>query len=149
MRQNTKLFAVLASAGLIAASPVPKGPIWMAGDWLLVKGDEWTEEHWTTMRGGIMLGAGRSGKGDVLRDWEQTRIDHDVDGVLTFWASPLGATPVPFKMVSMTSVEIVFANPKHDYPQRIRYWRDGKSLNAEISLADGSRPNRWHYRPVP
>ena len=44
------------------------------------------------------------------------------------------------------TAEIVFANPQHDYPQRIRYWRDGMDLNAEISTMDGSQAVRWHYR---
>ena len=43
---------------------------------------------------------------------------------------------------------IEFANPGHDYPQRIRYWREGDTLNAEISLMDGSRASRWSYSPL-
>jgi len=42
----------------------------------------------------------------------------------------------------------VFENRDHDYPQRIRYWREGEVLMAEISLADGSKPMRWRYLPV-
>jgi len=97
------------------------------------------------MRGGIMIGAGRSGTGEALSSWESLRIERGTDGVLTFWGSPGGAKPVPFRMVSSTATEIVFANPAHDYPQRIHYWRDGKLLNAEISLADGSKSLRWTY----
>ncbi|MGY4397037.1 hypothetical protein ACVWZA_002228 [Sphingomonas sp. UYAg733] len=33
----------------------------------------------------------------------------------------------------------------HDYPQRIRYWREGKILNAKISLSYGSKRMRWSY----
>jgi hypothetical protein len=36
-------------------------------------------------------------------------------------------------------------NAQHDYPQRIRYWRDGKYLIAETALADGSKAQRWRY----
>ena len=43
---------------------------------------------------------------------------------------------------------IEFANPANDYPQRIRYWRQGKLLMAEISQIDGSKAVRWNYRPV-
>ena len=90
----------------------------------------------------------RSGKSDVLLSWESTRIERGVDGVLTFWGSPEGAKPVPFRMASSTTTEIVFANPAHDYPQRIRYWMDGKQLNAETSLIDGSKAMRWNYSPM-
>ena len=120
----------------------------MAGAWETAKGDRWTEEYWTGMRGGIMLGAGRCGKGDQLHDWEATRIMRDADGTLIFWASPKGGPAVAFKAVSASDDEIVFANPAHDYPQRIRYWRTGTMLNAEISLTDGSKAMRWTYRPI-
>jgi hypothetical protein len=40
---------------------------------------------------------------------------------------------------------ITFVNAAHDYPQRIRYWRDGRDLMAEVSLADGSKAQRWRY----
>ena len=43
---------------------------------------------------------------------------------------------------------VEFANPAHDYPQRIRYWRQGKLLMAEVSKMDGSKALRWNYRPV-
>jgi hypothetical protein len=49
-------------------------------------------------------------------------------------------------MEHATETEIIFVNPAHDYPQRIRYWQDGRRLNAEISLKDGSRAMRWLYR---
>ncbi|MBK7284377.1 MAG: hypothetical protein IPI83_08420 [Sphingomonadales bacterium] len=143
-------FCVFALIGLIpgplAAESVPaSAPDWMAGAWIETKGEGWTDEFWTPMRGGIMIGAGRSGTGEALSSWESLRIERGTDGVLTFWGSPGGAKPVPFRMVSSTATEIVFANPAHDYPQRIHYWRDGKLLNAEISLADGSKSLRWTY----
>jgi len=132
-----------------ATEPVPTpSPNWMAGAWIETKGSSWTDEFWTPMRAGIMIGCGRSGDGDVLSSWESTRIQRSADGVLTFWGSPGGAKPVPFRMVSSSLTEIIFANPAHDYPQRIRYWRDGKFLNAEISLADGSKAMRWTYSPM-
>ena len=43
---------------------------------------------------------------------------------------------------------IEFSNPAHDYPQRIRYWREGDTLHAEIALLDGSRAVQWSYAPM-
>lgn len=144
------LFFCAALPLLAAASDVPEAPApnWIAGAWSETQGTDWTEEYWTSMRGGIMIGAGRSGKGEKLNGWEQPRITRDADGSLTFWGSPGGAKPVPFRMISSGPQEIVFANPAHDYPQRVRYWREGKLLNAEISLADGSKAMRWSYSPM-
>jgi hypothetical protein len=106
---------------------------------------KWTEECWTPPRAGTMLGSGRSGAGLKLQSWEANQILPDADGKLVFWASPGGGTRIAFPMLSQGPSEIVFANPAHDYPQRIRYWREGKALNAEISLTDGSKPMRWSY----
>lgn len=130
--------------GGVAAQPA-SAPDWIAGAWIESKGDHWAEEFWTPMRADIMIGAGRTGKGSVLSSWESMRIERGADGVLTFWGAPQGGKPVPFRMVSSSATDIAFANPAHDYPQRIRYWRDGKRLNAEISLTDGSKAMRWSY----
>ena len=49
----------------LMAAPVeklPALPAWMAGCWVHVQGERWTEECWTTPRGGVMLGSGRSGR---------------------------------------------------------------------------------------
>jgi len=89
-----------------------------------------------------LLGAGRSGAGETLREWEATEID----GKLAYWASPQGGERVAFPMVSQGPREIVFANPAHDYPQRIRYWMEGDALNAEISMTGGGKSMRWSYR---
>lgn len=142
------LAALALSASAWAADAPPPAPNWMAGAWIETKGDRWTDEYWTTMRAGIMIGAGRSGSGETLLAWEATRIVRNADGTLTFWASPKGAKAVPFRMTSSGANEIVFESKANDYPQRVRYWRDGKSLKAEISLADGSKAMRWSYSPI-
>ena len=41
---------------------------------------------------------------------------------------------------------ITFVNAAHDYPQRVHYRRTAAGLDAEISLADGSKPTKWSYR---
>lgn len=134
-----------AAASAQAASAAPG---WMAGCWLQEKADRWTEECWMEPRGGIMLGSGRSGQGDKVSEWEATQILPGPDGRLAYWASPDGSARTAFPIASSAPNEIVFADPKHDYPQRIRYWRDGETLNAELSLMDGSQPMRWSYRRV-
>lgn len=97
-------------------------------------------------RGGVMLGAGRAGSGDRLTEWEATQIIPGADGKLVYWASPGGGARVAFAEVSRGPREIVFASAAHDYPQRIRYWREGAVLNAETSLLDGSKAMRWVYQ---
>lgn len=139
------LVVAITGARALAAEVAPL-PGWMAGCHVETKGEQWAEECWTSPRAGIMLGSGRAGKGETLRSWEAMRIERGPDGVLTFWGSPSGKQPVPFRMERATETEIIFVNPAHDYPQRIRYWQDGRRLNAEISLKDGSKAMRWQYR---
>lgn len=121
-------------------------PGWMAGCWTGDDGGAWSEECWSAPRGGSMMGHSRSGRGTELSMWEATQIMREADGTVTFWASPRGAARSPFPIVSRGAAEIVFANPAHDYPQRLRYWREGDTLHAEISLADGSKPYRFRFR---
>jgi hypothetical protein len=65
---------------------------------------------------------------------------------MTFYGSPKGATPVGFKASEADSTSITFVNAAHDYPQRVRYQLTASGLDAEVSLADGSKSNRWSYR---
>lgn len=141
----TGLMVVASIAGVRAGEL----PGWLAGAWVEQQGEGWSEEHWTPARAGLLLGAARSGKGDTLDFWEQTRIEREADGTIAFFASPKGAPPSRFPMLSQGPTEIVFANGAHDYPQRIRYWRDGVLLRAEISKLDGSAAKGWTYRPMP
>ena len=129
-----------------AAAPMPV-PAFLAGCWEERRaGGGWTEECWTGPRGGLMIGSGRDGKGDTVKHWEWMRIERGADGVPSFYGSPKGAPAVAFKAIEASANEITFANPAHDFPQRVRYVRTTTGIDAEISMADGSRPVRWSYR---
>ena len=131
---------------LVEAAATPM-PAFLAGCWEEKRAERrWTEECWTSARGGLMIGSGRDGKGDSVRHWEWMRIERTADGTVTFFGSPEGAAPVPFKATSSGGNSITFVNAAHDYPQRVRYTLTRDGLDAEISLADGTKPNRWRYR---
>lgn len=129
----------------IVASPAPL-PAFLAGCWEQREADRWTEECWTAPRGGLMIGSGRDGRGDTVRHWEWMRIERAADGSTSFYASPKGSAPAAFPITTASANEVIFVNPAHDYPQRIRYLRTATGIDAEISLADGSKPTRWSYR---
>ncbi|HQQ09537.1 MAG TPA: DUF6265 family protein [Novosphingobium sp.] len=145
----------LIAAALMSASPLAAAdardarlPGWMAGTWMMEDGAEWSDELWTDARGGIMLGVARTGFGSQLQSWETTQIRVKPDGSVSFFAQPQGKPASEFPMVLRSDEAIEFANANHDYPQRIRYWRQGKLLMAEISRIDGSDAQRWNYRQV-
>lgn len=124
-------------------------PSWLSGHWVHESKDRssWTEESWLA-RGDMMVGVGMSGSGETARSYEYMRIAKDKDGVVTFWGSPQGSKPVPFRMVWLGAAEVAFENPAHDFPTRISYRRDGDVLIATVSGPGGSKPQTWRYRRV-
>lgn len=142
------LSLALAAAPLSAAGPAHRLPEWLSGSWATEDGASWAEEYWTSPRGGIMLGTGREGFGSEVRFWETMRIAVGREGKLVFYAQPRGGPPTEFPMSTMSEDAVEFTNPAHDYPQRIRYSRQGQLLMAETSKLDGSNAQRWNYRPV-
>jgi hypothetical protein len=141
----TLLFAAPLAAQVFAPAVLPG---WLAGSWTMEDGASWADEVWMNPRGGVMLGVSRGGFGTELQTWETAQIRVKKDGTISYFAQPEGQKAVEFPMVLISDAAIEFANPAHDYPQRIRYWRQGKLLMAEISMLDGSRVMRWNYRPV-
>lgn len=145
----TGLVLALAAAPLAAIdSPPPTMPGWLAGAWEQREGESWSDEFWTPPRAGLMIGAARMGKGDRIDLFEHTRIVRMPDGAIEFVAQPFGNPAVHFPLVASGPQMVQFANAANDYPQRIRYWREGAALKAEISQLDGSRKVGWTFAPM-
>ena len=132
---------------MLAEAAVMPMPFFISGCWEQSREDGgWTEECWTDTRGGLMIGSGREGTADTIGHWEWMRIERGLDGILTFYGSPKGAPAVGFRAVEADGKSITFVNAGHDYPQRVRYAVTKTGLDAEVSLADGSKPSKWSYR---
>jgi hypothetical protein len=146
------IIAVLAGALLMAASPAEVGIddlAWMSGRWESVSGEEWVEELWSSPRGGTMLGISRTGEGETLQAFEFIRLQRGEDGVLAYLASPGGRPAVAFRLSEASGTGATFENLAHDFPQRIRYERDGETMRATISASDGSNAMSWTFRRLP
>lgn len=148
-----RLVLMAASLLLVAATPAATldDLAWMAGSWVEEKPDpansaRWTEEYWTLPRGGVMLGTSRSGRGESLREFEFLYVQAGADGIPAYIARPQGGAPVAFPLVQHDATSATFENPAHDYPQRIRYAREGDVMTATISAIDGSKARSWVYR---
>jgi hypothetical protein len=137
-----------AFAMLLTAQSAPRTGIadlaWMSGQWETTDGA--TEEAWTAPRAGMMLGVGRTIHGGIVREYEFLRLQAGADGVPVYWGSPNGAAPVGFRLTLAGPSSATFDNPAHDYPQRIRYRRDGDALVATVSAIDDSHATSWTYR---
>lgn len=139
---------VLIGLAAIGCGPVTAAPLdWLVGDWCTEGGRAQTCEHWAPARKGRMHGGSQAIRAGKIVEREVTIIRITRSGTV-YNASPDGAPFVAFRQVARDGNRVTFENRAHDYPQRIRYWREGADLMAEISLADGSKPIRWHYLPA-
>lgn len=106
---------------------------WLAHDWRSDGQAVVFEERWTPPAGGAMLAVARTVKGDRMVAFEYLRIVERKGG-LVYVAQPDGRPPTEFVATSVSSSEVVFENPAHDFPRMIRYTRkDDGGLEAEIS----------------
>lgn len=128
----------LGCAGSAAADePRLADLAWLAGCWE----GEGGEECWLAPRGRTMLGVNRSPANESGEaGFEYLRIIEQEDGALVYLASPGGRCPATsFTAVEVAARRVVFANPDHDFPQRIVYWLEGDdTLHARVeAVTDG------------
>lgn len=132
MRRLATAVLTMTTASAALAAPADVASLgWLEGRWAGDKDGVYSEELWTGVRGGAVLGLHRDIKGDSVVSWEFFRIAATKDGVVYF-ASPRSAPPTPFKLVEASATRAVFENKEHDFPQRILYWREGQALHARI-----------------
>ena len=133
---------IIAAATLVlgtsAAGPAARVTqvAWLAGCWEQAAGPRMVEEQWTRPRGGIMLGSGRTVRGDTLVEYEQTRI-FERGGRLVYGASPSGQAPAEFQSIELSDSSVTFENPAHDFPQRVMYRRHG--ADSLVGRVEGMR----------
>ena len=128
--------AALAALPVRAAAQAPDDVRllgWMAGCWELRTATRVTHEQWMAPLGGMMMGMSRTVVAGAVREHESLRIQ-TVDGRLTYLAQPSGQGAAAFQAVTISDSTVAFANPLHDFPQRIAYRRNqgGDSLVARI-----------------
>ena len=81
---------------------------------------------------GGLLNLSTTVRDGALVSFEYARIEARAGGIV-FVAQPGGVPPVEFALVDWDEQRLVFANPAHDFPQRVTYWRDDAGLHAQIS----------------
>ena len=93
-----------------------------------------------------MRGTNTTHKGGQVVTNEKMTITVNGGGAV-FHAEPANQLPGDFRAVKLDSAarSVTFEEAAHDYPQRVRYWREGETLMAEISLLDGSKAMRWTF----
>ena len=132
----------LVAGGVAAAGQI--SPIdrlaWLAGCWQQEQAGRVIQEQWMAPLGGAMLGMSRTVGGGKTIDHEFMRIE-DQAGLLVYIAMPSGQKEASFKQTELTDTGIVFANPAHDFPQRILYrLAEPGSLMARIEGTENGKP---------
>jgi hypothetical protein len=148
-RPSALAMVALAIAGAAGAHEDAVDMAWLAGHWCGTQGGAAIEELWLE-RGGQLLNLSTTTLDDELVSFEYARIEARAGGVV-FVAQPGGAAPVEFALVEAEERRVVFANPAHDFPQQVSYWRDGGGLHAEIVGAgeEGERRVAFDYVACP
>ena len=145
-----KLFGAALALLLTAQSAPPPRHVselgWMSGRWVAITNGRWTEEHWSAPRAGTMMGYSWTGEGEAISEYEYLRLQAAEDDGIVYLAQPNGGAGVGFYLARSEGTSATFENPTHDFPQRIRYVRDGDTMVATISAMDGSHAMSWTYR---
>ncbi len=130
-RRNGQWEIVVSTAFGAPASSDPRlaDVAFLEGTWVEQKDGVWTEEIWSPARGGVMMGSGRTIVDGQARSFEHLRIEHTPEG-LELIAMPGGTKATRFRLEHRSTDSVVFANAKHDFPQRISYRLERGRLTA-------------------
>lgn len=145
---NERFDIVKEAAGparLLAPEPGPLAELaFLSGAWVGQTADGATvEEHWTHAAAGSLLGAGRTSKGGKTTFFEHLRIEERPDGSIVYVAQPLGKPPTEFKRAPQTSHDLVFENPKHDWPKKISYRVEAGKLRVRVEGGPKQPVEEW------
>ena len=141
------IWSVAASGGSAAATSSSLEQLsWLAGCLEMRSGDRVTEEQRMKIRGGSMLGMGRTTSSKGLVEYELTLIQERA-GKIVFEAHPSGQPAAVFTATVLATDSVVFAAPQHDYPQFVGYRRLG--ADSVLAWIDGiveGKPRRGEFR---
>lgn len=132
----------------LGASAQPAMPTFMAGCWAGEHTDarRSSYEVWIAPRAEHMLGVSQT----VLpnrTEFEFLRVER-TDAQIDYVAQPSGRPPTRFRMTDSSDTHAEFSNPTHDFPQRIRYAREGDLLRADTSGGNPVRRAEFRFRKV-
>ena len=143
------LWAALSRAGATAPQATTSASVqdlaWLTGCWEFTRGNRNVTEQWTDAAGGTILGVSRTIVDGKTTEYEFIVI-REAAGRLEFVAKPSRQPEAVFTSVTVAPDEVIFANPKHDFPTRIRYRRqsDG-NLTATIEGTIDGKPRAVEF----
>jgi hypothetical protein len=156
--RSARVLALVLAAACRASTPASEAPAsttalrsplaavdFLVGTWIADTPEGRVTEEWAH-EGDALVGRSETVANETQSFHEDLRIESRA-GTLVYLASPMGRTPpTEFRRTDdgANAMLVVFENPAHDYPKRIRYERDGDRLIASI---EGDGPGAtWAYR---
>ena len=112
---------------------------WLKGCWISNRNDRAITEHWLKPAGGTMLGISRTVADGKTVEFEFMQIRAEANGEIRFIAKPSGQPEATFKLIKGSAREVIFENPRHDFPQRVIYrlQSDGSLLGRIEGVSKG------------
>lgn len=138
MRFSVAAAAVLLAPAAHAQSTKLSDLAWLEGCWEINRPTSRTIEKWSAIANDQMVGESHSYAGGFEHEGEKLRLFGRGD-TLIYEATPGGQARTEFRLQPGTT-EYVFANPEHDFPQRIVYRRVG--ADSLIARIEGDRAGR-------
>lgn len=148
------LLVLIPMPGVQASEPTSPFFDWFTGCWASEDGA--MREVWSAMEGDLLFGYSVNidldqdrYPGQQVTFFEQMRIDliEDEDHPPAFYAYPAGKGPTQFVRTHFGDATVTYENADNDFPQRIRYWREGAQLKAEISTLDQATAYQFSFIP--
>lgn len=137
-----KILALVLVPTLLLAETAYKHELgWLAGCWTTPDGR--AKEVWVIDGDDALAGFAVSIGDNTVSFYEVLTIKRDENGLLVYTAHPSGQATTSFVAMETSANSALFINADHDYPQAIRYVREGNQLAAKISMLDGSRENSF------
>ena len=145
----------------LGSQPAPRSSIspissiadlqWIVGCWAGTSTADDVREHWLPAGRDALIGVSRTVRGGTLRTHEFMLIRETAEGI-AFIARPAGQPEASFLLTTVREKEIVFSNPRHDFPQRVGYRLAGEgTLHARVEGTQNGRERAVDFpmRAVP
>jgi hypothetical protein len=125
-----------------------KAANWLLGNWENKAADGTLTEYWKKVNDSTFQAQSYFVKEKDTLHFESITLQQKGE-VLTYTATVEGQNddkPVAFKLTTATEKQMVFENPKHDYPQKISYTQiTPDSLVAKISGIQQGKPSSEQF----
>jgi hypothetical protein len=148
MRRALAVAILLAVDGASLVHGQPSGRLdrvaWLQGCWEFTAPDRTVQESWMSPRQGSMLGMSQTSSEGKLLAYEVIVIRVE-RGRLAYEAHPAGQPTATFLSTSVGRNSVLFENPKHDFPQKIGYQRNGEALLAWVEGTVDGRLRRVEF----